>query len=121
MSTNKQLGAQGEDLAVMFLLQKNYLILERNYYIQSGEIDIIAQDKEADDIVFVEVKARTNNEYGSPEDAVDEAKRHFLERAAERYLAKKLYPAFQDYRFDLVAVELNMLTRMANIRHVKYI
>ena len=121
MPTKKQLGAQGEDLAVKFLAGKGYLILERNYYIQSGEIDIIAQDKKANDIVFVEVKPRTKNEYATPEESVDEAKRHFLERAGERYLSQKGYPAFQDYRFDLVAIDLNMQTRMANIRHIKYI
>ena len=53
MPTKKQLGAQGEDLAVKFLAGKGYLILERNYYIQSGEIDIIAQDKKANEFVFV--------------------------------------------------------------------
>ncbi len=121
MFSKKQLGKIGEDLATKFLLKKDYLILERNFYIQSGEIDIIAQDKKSNDIVFVEVKTRTSNEFGTPEDAVDEAKRHFLECAAERYLSKKGFPAFQDYRFDLVAIDLNMNTRLANIKYIKYI
>ena len=68
----KFLGRAGERLATEFLKKSGLEILQRNYKTHLGEIDVIALDK--DTVVFVEVKTRTNDDYGSPSEAVNNRK-----------------------------------------------
>ena len=68
----KDIGNLGEDLAVKFLLEKGYELLERNFFKPFGEIDIIAKDK--DYVVFIEVKARKNVKFGFPREFVNKNK-----------------------------------------------
>ena len=63
-----------------------YKIIERNFYANQGEIDIIAKDKK--EIVFIEVKTRTSFKYGYPIDGVNSYKRHHLFKACNYYLYK---------------------------------
>ncbi len=121
MKSKKDIGNIGEELAIKYLNNKNYLILNKNYYIKGGEIDVIAQDKESQEIVFMEVKTRTSREYGWPEESINATKRHRLAKTANRYLAHHHYPFDQNYRFDSLAIELDFKTRLAKIRHFKYI
>lgn len=79
-------GKEGEDVAIQYLMQKGYKIIERNFYCKQGEIDIIARDKK--ELVFIEVKTRTNAEYGRPIDAITKAKQKHLIRTIEYYLLK---------------------------------
>src|SRR3989339_682645 len=73
MSDQRQkLGDLGEEIASNYLKKKGYKILERQYKSQYGEIDIIAEHKKT--LVFVEVKARRSDDFGLPEEAVDERK-----------------------------------------------
>lgn len=65
---NRQLGVRGEDEAVGYLSARGYLILERNWRCTQGELDVVARD--GDDLVFVEVKARSSVKYGHPFEAV---------------------------------------------------
>jgi ribonuclease HII len=83
---NQLKGMQGEELAATKLEQIGFLILERNYRTQEGEIDIIAIRNGC--IYFVEVKARQNNKYGSAAEAVNEAKKRKIAKTAEIYLAE---------------------------------
>lgn len=85
MST-KQTGDYGEYLACQYLQKLGYKILERNFRIRGGEIDIVAQDR--DDLVFIEVKTRYTHEYGDPAEAVTPWKVNFLIRAMQFYLLK---------------------------------
>ena len=62
------LGIKGEDIAVKYLEEKGYNILERNFICRQGEIDVIALDKNY--IVFIQIKSRTSTEYGLPSEAV---------------------------------------------------
>lgn len=97
----KILGREGEDLAANYLTRQGYRILERNYSTRLGEIDLIALDK--DEIVFVEVKTRTNDAYGSPEHAVNRRKQSRMVKAALGYIkSRKLHQV--PCRFDVVAV-----------------
>ena len=66
---NKCIGNFGEDEAIRYLIKNKYKIIERNYSCKLGEIDIIAKDKDV--LVFIEVKTRTNDKYGSPSLAVN--------------------------------------------------
>ena len=83
----KKVGRQGEDIAVEYLSEKGYEILERNYVYSHGEIDIIARDGE--ELVFVEVKYRRSLEYGHPAEAISKGKMRLVKRTAEAYLYEK--------------------------------
>lgn len=80
------LGKTGEDVAAQYLLQKGYKIVERNFYCRQGEIDIIAKDK--NELVFIEVKTRTNQTYGRPIDAITTYKQKHLIKSIEYYIFK---------------------------------
>ena len=79
-----RIGKRGEEIAASFLKQKGYQILERNFYTRQGEIDIIAKEKQ--EYVFVEVKTRTNNQYGEPIEAINQKKIFHLKGAIRYYL-----------------------------------
>ncbi|MFN1911072.1 YraN family protein [Clostridioides difficile] len=66
---NKEKGDFGEEIAVNYLLSKGAKILEKNYRLRIGEVDIIANI--GDEVVFVEVKSRSNIKYGYPCESVD--------------------------------------------------
>lgn len=98
----KELGKAAEDDAERFLSEKGYQIIERNYRSRFGEIDIIARD--CDVTVFVEVKARRNDNKGSSSSAVTPSKQKKISLTALCYLKeKKLHD--QRARFDVVAVD----------------
>ncbi len=87
LSTRK-IGKKAESIAALFLKQKNFKIIERNYYSEFGEVDIIAKDKN-NLWHFVEVKSKkVNSKYGRPEEAVDEIKRERIKKTVEVYLEK---------------------------------
>lgn len=80
----KLLGGVGEKQAVKYLKNKKIKILEKNYTTPIGEIDIIAKD--GDTIVFIEVKARTNDRFGEPMESVTPFKQRHIIRVAEYYM-----------------------------------
>ncbi len=95
-------GAWGEACAAAFLQQAGYAILGRNVRPnRHDELDIVARQGET--LVFVEVKTRRREDYGRPVRAVDQAKRHALNRAAAAYLRQAKYPDLF-YRFDVIEV-----------------
>lgn len=104
---NLSIGKYGEDLACKFLEQLGYRIIERNFRIRGGEIDIIARDGKT--LVYIEVKTRGQKTFGLPEEAVNRFKVRFLERAAKFYRAKrKNLPELE--RIDVVSVDLTTKT-----------
>ena len=96
----KTLGNFGEQYAVNFLKKNKYKILQTNYNIRGGEIDIIAQ--KGDYVVFVEVKTRTGSQWKSPEESIDARKRKLLFEAADAYLQN--FPDSYTARFDVITV-----------------
>lgn len=94
-------GAEGEEIAAGFLIKKGYRIIQRNYRNVLGEIDIVARD--GNTLVFVEVKARSGMQFGSPQGAVDLRKQAKMSRVALAYLKdKRIGPC--DCRFDVIAI-----------------
>ena len=89
--------------AASFLKTQGYQILERNYRCKKGEIDLIA--REGQYLVFVEVKYRSTNESGLPEEAVDLRKQRQISRVAAWYLTEKGLDIYTPCRFDVVAIE----------------
>lgn len=104
MAQHNELGNIGEDIAVDFLLQKGFVILERNFRYQKAEIDIIAQ-KEKDTLVVVEVKTRNSSFYGDPQSFVTPGKIKLLVKAANEYVLSRDLDV--EVRFDIIAVLKN--------------
>lgn len=98
-----QLGHQGEDLAVAFLQSRGFRVLDRNWRIRLGEIDIIAEYKGC--IHFVEVKTRRSSTYGYPEEAVTPAKVRVIARVGEAWLLGQSKP-FSGFQVDVITIEL---------------
>ena len=90
-------------MASEYLVNRHYEILARNYRSGHNEIDIIARQK--DKLIFVEVKTRSGQAYGLPEEAVDDAKQDSLEVCAEAYILDNGWEG--NIRFDIIAVNLN--------------
>lgn len=94
----RYIGNIGEDYAVKLLKKQKYKIVERNFTIRGGEIDIIAKDK--DYLVFVEVKLRKSDAFGRPSEYVNYFKTEHLKKAAAIYMQKMEYTGL--CRFDVV-------------------
>lgn len=100
MAAHNDLGKKGEDAAVDFLIKNGYTIIDRNWINEKYKIDIIAQNEEY--IVFVEVKTRSSDWWGNPEEAVSKGKIKRIVAAADFYLNE--YNIDLSARFDIVAV-----------------
>jgi putative endonuclease len=96
------LGRTGEEMAVAALEERGYAILACRYRTRHGEIDIIACDGET--TVFIEVKARVTDMFGTAAEAVGRAKQRRLARMAIDYVAKNNL-ADRPCRFDVVAID----------------
>ncbi|MDX1438762.1 MAG: YraN family protein [Rubricoccaceae bacterium] len=106
----KPIGEVGEDLAVSHLEANGYTILDRNYRFSREEIDIIAfqsydRCQDGGELVFIEVKARRNHNYGRPEEAVTRAKQEAIFRTAEAYLQERKLVG-SPCRFDVIAITI---------------
>ncbi len=115
---SKELGKAGEEIAVRFLRDNGFEIIEKNYRYGHGEIDIIVKDPDDGFTVFVEVKTRKNLEFGEPEYAMTKSKQKQVKKMAELYLYDKGIEEI-DCRFDVVAI---LLTDKNNpeINHYKH-
>lgn len=102
---SKELGKEGEEIAVSFLKEKGFEIIEQNYRYGHGEIDIIARDPNDGFTAFVEVKTRKNLEFGEPECAMTKSKQKQVKKVAELYLYDKGIEEI-DCRFDVIAILL---------------
>ena len=102
MVNTKQTGNYGEQLACNYLQKNGYKILERNFRIRGGEIDIVAKDGEY--LVFVEVKARWSHEYGLPSESITPWKIKALLKTALFYI-QKINWGDGPYRLDLVSID----------------
>lgn len=106
------MGAKYEQLAVDYLVQEGYQIVDRNRYTPYGEIDIIA--KKDNYIVFCEVKYRSSDRYGDPLQAVDWGKQQRISRAAMYIFSRNAIIRKLNCRFDVIAVYKD-----ESIRHVE--
>jgi putative endonuclease len=100
MAEHNLSGQKAEEKATLYLKDKGYEILERNYRYRRSEIDIIARKENL--IVFVEVKYRSGNSYGDPEISVNEKKESQVLSGAENYLFEKDWNG--EVRFDIISI-----------------
>lgn len=111
----KELGEKGEQLAVDFLIENGFEIIECNYRYGYGEIDIIAKDLSDGITAFIEVKTRQNLDFGEPEYAITKNKQRQIKKMAELYLYDKQIEEL-DCRFDVIAVLLKDINN-PSIKH----
>lgn len=97
------LGKYGEKLARIYMLNKGYIILERNYFNNNLEVDIIAEKD--NEVVFVEVKTRKKKNLFGPEHAVDRNKEENLLEISENYMV--LNQLDLSYRIDIISIIIN--------------
>lgn len=99
--TTRDIGNRGEDLAAQFLEKKGWIILDRNYFFEKAEVDIVATDTRW--IAFIEVKTRSDTYFGQPEDYVTPAKEANIKKAAEAWVyERKMETAI--FRFDIISI-----------------
>ena len=104
MALNRRtVGAVGENVAANYLKGRGYRIVERNYRVRFGEIDIIAEQE--GDLVFVEVKTRTDDLFGSPLESVTARKQKQLSKIALDYMSRQGC-VDRNARFDVVGIRL---------------
>ncbi len=102
-NTHIHTGQRGESMAVAYLQDSGYKVLQQNYRYKRAEIDIVAQKGSL--LVFVEVKTRGSDVYGYPEEAVNSKKEALLLTAAAAYIEEQNWHF--DVRFDIISVTLS--------------
>jgi putative endonuclease len=100
LSPHYQLGKDGEEIAAQHLLKNGYDILHRNWRFGKFEIDIVAQ--KGNTLSIVEVKTRTGDYFGEPEEGVTKAKEKFLATAADHYIQSKNLDV--EVRYDIISI-----------------
>lgn len=112
-------GKLGENIAVKYLENHGYSVLERNYRKPWGEIDIVAQ--QSHELVFCEVKTQNQKLEWRPEENVTRHKKHQLSRIIITYLKEHKISENQDWRIDVLAIKLDFETQNAQIEHIQNI
>lgn len=112
---NKNIGNKGEEIAEKFLLEKGYKIVEKNFHFgRDGEIDIIATINNI--LIFIEVKTRTNHNFGNPILSITEKKKRLTRFAANGYMLKKNINN-TECRIDFIAID--MISNPPEITHIE--
>ena len=113
------LGRLAEDLAAKYLVAIGWRVLARNVRNQYGELDIVAADVKAKDLVIVEVRCRTKNNIQDAIDSIDRRKMCALLRASNEYIDAINWLGF--WRIDLIAVTIDEKDNLENweLQHVK--
>ncbi|MGB6977356.1 MAG: YraN family protein [Gammaproteobacteria bacterium] len=115
LSKSKQIGQAAEDAACRFLQEKGLRLVAKNYACKLGEIDLIMLDRQT--LVFIEVRYRANQRYGSGAETVTLPKQHKLAKTAQFYLQYHATAKNSDCRFDVVA--LTQINPKPNIEWIK--
>lgn len=100
MAKHNIFGAQGELLAKQHLEKSGYEILDENWTFGKAEVDLIAYKDQQ--IIFTEVKTRSGNYFGEPEDFVSPAKQQLMEQAASEYIYLMGHKG--EIRFDIISI-----------------
>ena len=115
MRSNTEKGRTGEKLAAEFLAKQGVEIIERNYHTKFGEIDLIGFDKST--IIFIEVKLRNNDNFGTPVEAVTQTKLKRIYKSALLYISEN--ESNYDYRFDVIAISKDNINRCYHLEWFK--
>jgi putative endonuclease len=113
--TPHSLGLKGEEIALRCLKRKRYKIAATRFKLYRGEIDIIAYDKKT--LVFIEVKTRSDTDFGLPEESVNPSKQKQIKKIAQGYLSLHNIEE-TECRFDVISIHLNPDKKYI-IRHIQ--
>lgn len=113
----KFFGGLGERLVCEYLIETKYEILKKNFRIWGGEIDIICMDPNTKEIVFIEVKTRTDEKWMFLDETLSEQQVNFIKRAGRRFL---YYSSLEehDWRIDHIAILIDH-GRISKMEHIK--
>ena len=100
MAQHNDLGKEGEKKAVDYLLKHEYVILEKNYRFLKAEVDIIA--KQENTLIGIEVKTRTSDYFGNPQDFINQKKIGLLVSAIDHYVIENDLDV--EVRFDIISI-----------------
>lgn len=114
MATHNDLGRRGEALAKAHLEANGYEIMDENWVHGKAEIDLIAYKDKT--IIFTEVKTRTGNGFGEPEDFVDDRKKRLMAGAADEYIYLMNHQG--EVRFDIISVLFDRSNNY-NLKHIE--
>jgi len=116
MHYNQKVGQFGENLAKNYLISHGYRIMDCNVKTSYKEIDIVAKYQKT--LVFIEVKTRTSEKFGTADEAVSRRKISNLKKALNIYLYKNDLDE-NDVRLDLISIDINKNNKTAKIKHYK--
>lgn len=116
MLKNSELGKLGEQFASDFLTNNGIKIIDKNYFTKFGEIDLIGIENKT--IIFIEVKLRSNKNYGQPYESVTKSKMEKIQKSIELYLSGGDYGDF-DCRFDIVSLIYNDRESLFSVEWIK--
>jgi len=108
----RTIGSQYEDMAKRYLITQGVLLLESNFRVRTGEIDIIG--KQGNTLVFFEVKYRKNNRAGSPLEAVSYRKQKQICKTAMYYINKYKVSSHMNIRFDVIGISEKEISWIQN-------
>jgi putative endonuclease len=106
MASHNDLGKKGEDIAAGFMEAKGYIILDRNYRFEKAEIDLVALRFEPAELVFIEVKTRSNTQNSYPEESIDSQKKKRIFKVADSYIYEKRMTTVP-VRFDIISIGMD--------------
>lgn len=120
---NLLIGKTGENHAEEFLISCGYQIITRNFHSRYGEIDLIAIDQNVTphQLIFMEVKTRTSDLFGLPQESVTYSKRSKMLKTAIHFINSSTQNLPHIWRMDAIAVKLDRSLKLAEIKHFKNI
>ena len=117
LPAHQRRGRLGEDHAARYLMSRGLRVLERNVGSRLGEIDLVVEDRQGG-LAFVEVKTRKSDTFGSAREAVSRVKFAHL-RSAARGFVSDFRGSCAEFRFDLVAIDVDTTRGTMVLRHIK--
>ena len=115
MNDASRIGAAGEDFTADRMKQRGYRILARNYQTRYGELDIIAASPRY--IVFVEVKTRKNNNFGTPLEAITQTKLNNIKTGVFSYLQSTSHK-YKNFRIDVIGITLQPALKIDHLKSI---
>lgn len=110
----RKLGDWGEEKALRYLIDQGYQLLTRNWRTREGEIDLVMNLDST--IVFIEVKTRKTDRFGSPEEGITCGKQERLRKTCRAYLQEN-EDENRDWRIDVVAIEATSMGEITRLDH----